>query len=143
MAGLFSCSENKETEPIVEKKPSVEKKRSLGEGSQAEINMSAEESITQTRKKLDSVFNAILVEYKDNLSFIKNLNHSQNLWTDYMEAQMLVRFPEDDSIRDGSIFNLCWYSYREELLNERINSLQVWLTGIDEHDVCSGSVKTL
>ena len=36
---------------------------------------------------------------------------------------------------------MCEASYLDELTKSRIKTLKVWLDGIEEGDVCSGSVK--
>lgn len=37
---------------------------------------------------------------------------------------------------------MCRVSYLLELTEERTKKLKIWLTGIPEGDICSGSVKT-
>ena len=58
-----------------------------------------------------------------------------------MEAQLLARFPEDDETRDGSCFSMCYSLYQQELLKERINTINDWLTGFPQGQICGGSVK--
>lgn len=105
------------------------------------MNLQAEENIGNERGELNRVFDAILLEYKSQKTLVKNLKISQRLWTNYMEAQMLTRFPEDEESREYSAFDLCWFTYREELIQNRTKELQVWLDGFPEGDVCSGTVK--
>lgn len=133
--GLQSCTSNQEIE-----KQNDDPKPQL-EGSQMEMNIISEESILSTRNSLDSTFNAILKEYKAEKTFITNIKHSQDLWEKYMDAQMMARFPEDDQTRERSVFNLCWLGYKEQIMNDRIKELQVWLVGFEEGEVCGGSVK--
>ena len=120
--------------------PDIEESLGL-EGSQMEITLDAEASVVSTKQRLDSVFNAVLAEYKSDQSFIKNIQKSQDLWFMYFEAQMLARFPEDHESREGSVFNTCWFGYREKLYKERIATLQDWLDGFREGEVCGGTVK--
>ncbi len=147
---LFACTENsaleynstENTNDQAEEQyyPIKEESEEL-EGSQTDMNLQAEKNIVNAREELNRVFDAILMEYKGEKTLIKNLKISQKLWTNYMEAQMLTRFPEDEESREYSAFDLCWFTYREELIHNRIKELQVWLDGIPEGDVCSGTVK--
>ena len=133
---LFSCSTSDKKEEI-EEKPSKEE---LTE-TQTELNSQEIDKSTYTREVLDSVYNAVILEYKDQLTFISNFKMSQKLWERYMEAQILARFPEDDETRDGSCFSMCYSLYQQELLKERINTINDWLTGFPQGQICGGSVK--
>jgi len=133
---LFSCSTSDKKEEI-EKKPSKEELT----GSQTELNSQEIDKATYSREVLDSVYNAVILEYKDQLTFISNFKKSQKLWERYMEAQLLARFPEDDATRDGSSFSMCYSLYQQELLKDRINTINDWLTGFPQGQICGGSVK--
>ena len=133
---LFSCSTSDKKEEN-EKKPSKEELT----GSQTELNSQEIDNATYSREVLDSVYNAVILEYKDQLTFISNFKKSQKLWERYMEAQLLARFPEDDSTRDGSCFSMCYSLYQQELFKERIKTINEWLTGFPQGQICGGSVK--
>jgi outer membrane protein assembly factor BamD (BamD/ComL family) len=133
---LFSCSTSDKKEEI-EKKPSKEELT----GSQTELNSQEIDKATYSREVLDSVYNAVILEYKDQLTFISNFKKSQKLWERYMEAQLLARFPEDDATRDGSCFSMCYSLYQQELFKERIKTINEWLTGFPQGQICGGSVK--
>ena len=133
---LFSCSTSDKKEEK-EEKPSKEELT----GSQTELNSQEIDKSTYTREVLDSVYKAVIIEYKDQLTFISNFKKSQKLWERYMEAQLLARFPEDDDTRDGSCFSMCYSLYQQELLKERINTINDWLTGFPQGQICGGSVK--
>ena len=133
---LFSCSTSDKKEEK-EEKPSKEELT----GSQTELNSQEIDSAIYSREVLDSVYNAVILEYKDQLTFISNFKKSQKLWERYMEAQLLARFPEDDDTRDGSCFSMCYSLYQQELLKERINTINDWLTGFPQGQICGGSVK--
>ena len=133
---LFSCSTSDKKEGK-EEKPSKEELT----GSQTELNSQEIDSAIYSREVLDSVYNAVILEYKDQLTFISNFKKSQKLWERYMEAQLLARFPEDDSTRDGSCFSMCYSLYQQELFKERIKTINEWLTGFPQGQICGGSVK--
>jgi hypothetical protein len=53
---------------------------------------------------------------------------------------MLAKFPDREPGYYGSIQPTCWSNYLQELTEERTKRLKVWLTGIEEGNMCSGSV---
>jgi len=111
------------------------------EKSQTDINLDEANSLTFLISKLDSMYNAVIVEYQDQKIFIKNFKKSQVIWKQYMESQLLARFPEDDELRGGSCFGMCYALYKQQLIKERISSVNDWLIGFPEGEICGGSVK--
>ncbi len=111
------------------------------EKSQTDINFDEENSLTSLTSKLDSMYSAVIVEYQDQKIFIKNFKKSQVVWKQYMESQLLARFPEDEEYRGGSSFNMCYALYKQQLIKERISSVNDWLIGFPEGEICGGSVK--
>jgi len=108
---------------------------------QFEMNQSANNDFLKADKELNSVYQNIINEYKSDINFIKNLKASQKIWIQFRDAEMKVKFPETEDGYYGSVFPMCWSSYLEDLTKERIKKLKIWLDGIEEGDVCSGSVK--
>lgn len=96
-------------------------------------------SLKITEAELVNVYNKIRVLYKDQSSFIKNLEESQDLWIKFRDAELKMKFPEGGEY--GSVYAMCVNDYLTELTRERITKLQEWLKGTYEGDVCSGSVK--
>ena len=111
------------------------------EKSQTDINFDEENSLTFLTSKLDSMYSAVIVEYQDQEIFIKNFKKSQVVWKQYMESQLLARFPEDEEYRGGSSFGMCYALYKQQLIKERISSVNDWLIGFPEGEICGGSVK--
>ncbi len=131
---------SKKVSPIKEKE--YEKEQSYGpEQSQTDINLEEGDNLALLSSKLDSMYNAVIVEYQDQKIFVKNFKKSQVVWKQYMEAQLLTRFPEDEEYRGGSSFNMCYSLYKQQLIKERISSLNDWLIGHPEGEICGGSVK--
>jgi len=114
---------------------------SIGQ-TQSELNANAKEKYDATDKELNQVYNSILKEYKSDTVFIKNLKKSQKLWIQFRDSEMQVKYPSREPGYYGSVHPMCWSMYKEELTRERIKKLKIWLDGIEEGDVCSGSVKT-
>jgi hypothetical protein len=133
---LNSCSVEKGT-------PIIQPTHQELSGSQAEINTNQLNKLDLSMIKLDSVYNAVLREYKEQTIFIKNFKKSQLIWEQYLEAQLLARFPEDEEYRGGSSFGMCYSLYKQELINDRINSINDWLIGFSEGEICGGSVKVM
>jgi hypothetical protein len=52
-----------------------------------------------------------------------------------------MKYPDRAPGYYGSIQPVCFYNYLEELTKKRDQDLRIWLTGIEEGDTCSGSVK--
>lgn len=109
--------------------------------SQTEINLSQQDIYVRQRALLDKTINAIKKEYQENNSLIENLEKSQEVWLHYSDAQILVKYPKDDYIHETSVYNLCYFIYLTELTNQRIKTLETWLVGERQGQVCGGSVK--
>jgi uncharacterized protein YecT (DUF1311 family) len=110
--------------------------------SQGEMNQDAAKSYQKADKKLNDVYQRILKEYKEDTAFIKNLKAAQKIWIQFRDAEMKAKYPDREDAYYGSVQPMCWYLYKTELTERRTEKLKVWLTGIEEGDVCSGSVKT-
>jgi uncharacterized protein YecT (DUF1311 family) len=108
---------------------------------QFEMNQSANNDFLKADKELNSVYQKIIKEYKSDIKFIKNLKTSQKIWIQFRDAEMKVKFPETEDGYYGSVFPMCWSMELTELTKVRTKELKIWLTGIAEGDVCSGSVK--
>lgn len=111
------------------------------EQSQTDINLEEGDNLALLSSKLDSMYSAVIVEYQNQEIFIKNFKKSQVAWKQYMESQLLARFPEDEEYRGGSSFNMCYSLYKQQLIKERISSVNDWLIGFPEGEICGGSVK--
>lgn len=109
---------------------------------QLELNQEADKNFKKADKELNLVYQKILVEYKSDTEFIKNLKASQKIWIQFRDAEMKMKFPNREEGYYGSIHPLCWSNYLEHLTRERIKTLKIWINGIEEGDLCSGTIKT-
>lgn len=109
---------------------------------QAEMNQQAYASYNRVDKKLNTVYQKILVKYKTDKLFVANLKKSQRIWVSFRDAEMDMKYPNYPNQNYGSIHPTCRAAYLTELTESRIKTLNVWLNGIKEGDACSGSVKT-
>ena len=134
---LSACTnkDNKENALSPSQKVSPVQEQSYdAEKSQTDINLDEANSLT-------FLTSAVIVVYQDQEIFIKNFKKSQVEWKQYMESQLLARFPEDEEYRGGSSFNMCYALYKQQLIKERITSVNDWLIGFPEGEICGGSVK--
>jgi uncharacterized protein YecT (DUF1311 family) len=108
--------------------------------SQTAANIQAGSGYEKADKELNMVYKQILKDYAAQPLFIKNLKIAQRLWVQLRDAELGAKFPKTGGY--GSVQPMCESGYLEQLTRERTKFLRVWLTGIQEGDVCSGSVKT-
>ena len=109
---------------------------------QLEMNQEEQNKYLKADKKLNNVYNQILKEYKSDTEFIKNLKIAQRIWIQFRDAEMKLKYPDREQGYYGSIHPMCLSIYLTELTEERTKKLKMWLLGIEEGDVCNGSVKT-
>ena len=110
--------------------------------SQGEMNADADKKYQVADKKLNTVYQKILADYKADTAFIKNFKIAQRLWVQYRDAEMKAIFPDREAGYYGSVQPMCWSVYLTSLTEERTKTITVWLTGMEEGEVCSGSIKT-
>ena len=111
-----------------------------------QTNIKIEENANQSYKNSDAVLNEvyreILNEYSNDTIFIKALRISQRNWIKFRDSELKMKYPDRGSAGwYGSIHTLCVSNYLAELTQIRTERLKIWLTGIEEGDVCSGTVK--
>jgi uncharacterized protein YecT (DUF1311 family) len=109
--------------------------------SQTDLNISAYEQYKSADAVLNRVYKQIVAEYSEDKEFIKNLRASQRLWVQFRDAELLVKYPQDIDVRNGTVYALCHNSYMTKLTKERIATLKQWLIGERQGEVCSGSVR--
>ena len=110
--------------------------------SQGKMTKDAGDDYQKADKELNATYQKILKEYDEDQEFIKNLKVSQKLWIQFRDAEMKVKYPDREQGYYGSVQPMCWTMYLKELTIERTKKLKIWLTGIEEGDVCKGSVKS-
>ncbi|TDE11261.1 lysozyme inhibitor LprI family protein [Dyadobacter psychrotolerans] len=98
-------------------------------------------SYTKAEKEINTIYQKILREYSSDKAFIKNLKATQRIWIQFRDAEVKARYPNQTSGYYGSVYPECVSNLKTQLTNERIKTLKVWLVGIEEGDVCAGSVK--
>ena len=109
---------------------------------QTEMNQEAFAHYKEKDAELNLVYNKILKEYSNEKDFIINLKKAQNIWIQFRDAEIEMRFPKEDKLLHyGSVYPMCRSYILAEMTEERTNKLKVWLEGIEEGEVCLGSIK--
>jgi len=108
---------------------------------QSDLNKKANEAFQTADNELNVIYKKILSDYKTDTLFIKNLKASQRIWITFRDAELKVKYPETESGYYGTVYPMCASIYLEKLTEDRIKKLKEWLDGIEEGDVCIGSVK--
>tara|TARA_R110002049_G_scaffold14886_2_gene61926 strand:- start:3599 stop:3925 length:327 start_codon:yes stop_codon:yes gene_type:complete len=107
------------------------------------MNKDANNKYHKADIQLNTVYQKILTEYKSDSIFIDRLKKVQRIWIAYRDAELEMKFPAENKLAEyGSVYPMCVSYFLKELTEERTEKLKVWLVGVEEGDVCSGSVKT-
>ena len=106
------------------------------------MNEDAIKSYQKADKELNTIYQKILKEYAEDTVFIKNFKSAQRIWVQSRDAEMKALYPDREDGYYGSVQPMCWYTSITQLTDERAKKLKIWVTGVREGDVCSGSVKT-
>lgn len=109
---------------------------------QAVLNQCATDQLNEVDKELNRVYQAILSQYEEDHEFLEKLRKAQRAWLKFRDAELEARFPaEQKQAHYGSVYPMCAAHYLVQLTQERIKQLRKWLEGVDEGDVCAGSVQ--
>jgi len=93
--------------------------------------------------ELNRVYKLIQKAYKNDKEFLSKLKKSQLAWIKLRDADIEMRFPmENKQLEYGSVYPMCHDLTETTLTLQRVEYLKQWLTGIEEGDVCSGSINT-
>ncbi|NLU94154.1 lysozyme inhibitor LprI family protein [Chitinophaga sp. Ak27] len=107
--------------------------------SQGEMNKQAGQEYKDADKKLNEIYQLIIKDYAANKTFIQNLKEAQRIWIQFRDAQVKAMYPAAAKTY-GSVFPMCKANYLTELTHQRTEALRVWLNGLPQGDVCSGSI---
>jgi len=108
---------------------------------QGEMNAETAGDFRAADKRLNTIYQEILADYADDEVFITSLKEAQRCWIAFRDAQVKMKYPDREPGYYGSILPSCEAMYLAELTQERIKALQVWIDGVQEGDVCAGSVR--
>jgi uncharacterized protein YecT (DUF1311 family) len=108
---------------------------------QLAMNQCAGLSFEETDAELNRVYGEIKRVYADDPTFLVALRDSQRAWIKLRDADMNLYFPEREAGYYGSITPFCKTSAITKITQERVEFLRQWLIGVEEGDVCSGSIR--
>jgi uncharacterized protein YecT (DUF1311 family) len=108
---------------------------------QSDMNSAQGQTLQQADKALNTVYQKVLKQYSTDPEFIKNLKIAQRIWVQFRDAEVKMKYPDRPVGEYGSAQPMCEATYRTELTQQRTKTLTRWLTGVEEGDVCAGSVK--
>ena len=107
--------------------------------SQTSMNMKAYSDFKKADAELNAVYQKILKSYSKETTFIKKFRNAQRLWIQLRDAELAAKYPNSGTY--GSVAPMCESIYLETLTRDRIKFLSVWVSGIEEGEVCLGSVR--
>lgn len=107
---------------------------------QVELNNKAKSEYEKTDKELNQVYQKILQDYKSDTVFVKSMKEAQRQWIKFRDTQVKMKYPPYKDA-DESVLPMCRNYYLKELTTNRIKELKQWIDGVEEGDVCSGSIK--
>ena len=106
------------------------------------MNQEASETYKKADAELNKVYQQIKKEFANDPVFLDALRTSQRNWITFRDSELKLKYPNREPGWYGSVQPMCESYYLAELTNERTAKLKTWLIGIEEGDVCAGSVKT-
>lgn len=109
------------------------------------LNNEASSEFQAADVEMNQVYKEILLLYKDNAQFITNLRSAQRAWLKFRDAELEAHYPatshENRRHLYGSFFPMCFANSKAVLTRSRTEQLRVWIKGVEEGEVCAGSVK--
>lgn len=113
--------------------------------SQLEMNAEACGKYDKADAELNKMYQQIQKDYKKDTLFLQKMKKAQNAWIAFRDAQIEAKYPlkpnENPKQVYGSVYTMCRCSVLAKMTENRIAELKVWVEGIEEGDVCTGSVK--
>jgi uncharacterized protein YecT (DUF1311 family) len=122
--------------------PSIVLPSSGAAASQTQLQLN-EEACAEYKKadaEMNGVYRRIMKDYSNDAPFIAALKKAQLAWIRYRDADLESIFPGDPR-NYGSINPMCRRMHLAVTTKERTKVLQQWVDGVEEGDVCAGSVK--
>ena len=110
---------------------------------QTQLNQEACGEYQKEDQELNRVYQQILREYRGDALFLQRLREAQRAWLVYRDAQLSALYPERDAQRHyGSVYPMCRCLALAEITQQRAKELRRWIEGMEEGDVCGGSIRT-
>jgi uncharacterized protein YecT (DUF1311 family) len=109
---------------------------------QLEHNQCATSHLKAVDDEMNRIYQAILSKHKADQEFLAKLRNAQRAWLAFRDAELEARFPfKDKQSHYGSVYPMCSNMFLVQRTQERIKHLREWLDGVEEGEVCAGSVQ--
>lgn len=113
--------------------------------SQGALNQCAANEFKDADARLNRTWKAIQAKYADSPLFLAKLKLAQQRWLAFRDAELEARMPlaahADPTAEYGSVYPMCVGQIEAELTQQRVKQLQAWLDGVEEGEMCAGSIK--
>ncbi|WP_341850290.1 lysozyme inhibitor LprI family protein [Pedobacter sp. CFBP9032] len=106
--------------------------------SKTAMNRKAYSDYKKAYAGLNGVYQKILKGYLVETTFIKKFRNAQRLRIQLRDAEQVSKYPNSGTY--GLVSLICESIYLETLTRDRIKFLNVWVTAIEEGEICLGSV---
>jgi uncharacterized protein YecT (DUF1311 family) len=109
---------------------------------QAEMSQDACVKYNKADAEMNAVYRQVLAKYKSEIVFAAKLKTAQRAWIAFRDAHLESLYPEPNKPHAyGSVNPMCRCGALTALTADRTKQLKQWLSGIEEGDVCGGSVR--
>jgi uncharacterized protein YecT (DUF1311 family) len=89
---------------------------------------------------LTRVYEQVLKAKAPDPDFVKAFRGAHTAWMAFRDAHVLAIYPDPDPKAYGTAYSMCRCGSLEQMTIQRTRELQrLWVAGIDEGDVCTGS----
>ncbi|KTD47474.1 hypothetical protein Lqui_2400 [Legionella quinlivanii] len=107
---------------------------------QSEMTEDACQQFKAMDGSLNAIYKRILQSYQDDKLFISNFVTAQKKWLSFRDAHLDSLYPNEGD--NGSVSPMCRCMALYQLTKARVEQLKLWDEGVEEGDVCSGSIKS-
>jgi uncharacterized protein YecT (DUF1311 family) len=107
---------------------------------QMQLNKEACDDYKKADVEMNGAYQTILREYRGEPAFVAALRKAQLAWIRYRDAHVESIYPGEAS-QYGSVNPMCRCTQLATITRERTKILNQWVEGVEEGDVCAGSVK--
>lgn len=108
--------------------------------SQMDLNKAACDQLKKSDDLLNKTYQQVLQKYKDDKAFITQFVNTQKKWIQFKDAYVASMYLPEQSDSYGSALTMCQCNFIDRITQDRLKQLQVWVDGIEEGDVCVGTV---
>jgi uncharacterized protein YecT (DUF1311 family) len=112
----------------------------LNAQSQMELNVRACQQFKAIDRDMNTSYQLVLSKYQNDNSFITAFINAQRQWLLFRDAHIASMYPEADKDTYGSVYLMCHCNAMTEITTSRLKQIKHWLGGVDEGDVCGGSL---